>query len=99
VVLRCRSGASQGDSGQRVDQFRGDLGGQRDPRRGGRCNSDRLVVGQVGEGTPPRGNTLAGEHREPEWERLGARVQRGVAQLFVAGIQPGAGSSRDLAGL
>jgi hypothetical protein len=39
---------------------------------------------------PPGGDALAGEHAEPERERLGARVQRGMTQLLVAGIQPAA---------
>jgi len=36
---------------------------------------------------------LAGEHAEAERERLGARVQRGMTQLLVAGVQPAAGST------
>ena len=41
---------------------------------------------------------LAGEHAEAERERLGARVQRGMAQLLVAGGAPAAGST-GLAGI
>ncbi len=32
------------------------------------------------------------KHAEPERERLGARVQGGMAQVLVAGVQPAAGS-------
>ena len=49
--------------------------------------------GQPGQGTPPGGDALAGEHAEPERERLGARVQGGMAQLLVAGVQPAAGGT------
>ena len=48
--------------------------------------------GQPGQGMPPGGDALAGQHAEPERERLGARVQGGMAQLLVAGVQPAAGS-------
>ncbi len=41
---------------------------------------------------PPGGDALAGEHGEPERERLGARVQGGMTQVLVAGVQPAAGS-------
>ena len=47
---------------------------------------------------PPGGDAAAGEHAEAERERLGARVQRGMTQLLVAGIQPAAGGG-DLAGI
>jgi hypothetical protein len=46
----------------------------------------------------PCGHAAAGEHGETERERLAARVQGGVAQVFVAGVQPAAGSG-DLAGI
>jgi len=42
---------------------------------------------------PPGGDALAGEHAQAERERLGAGVQRGMAQLLVAGVQPAAGST------
>jgi hypothetical protein len=47
---------------------------------------------------PPGGDALAGQHAQAERERLGARVQGGMAQLLVAGIQPAAGGG-DLAGI
>ena len=64
-------------------------------RRGRRC---WLRDGQAGQGTLPGGDALAGQHAEPERERLGARVQGGMAQLLVAGIEPAAGGG-DLAGI
>jgi hypothetical protein len=42
---------------------------------------------------PPGGDAPAGEHAQAERERLRARVQGGMAQLLVAGIQPAAGST------
>jgi hypothetical protein len=45
---------------------------------------------------PPGGDTLGGEHPDPEGERVGAFVQDGMTKVFVAGVQPG--ESRDLAG-
>jgi hypothetical protein len=47
---------------------------------------------------PPGGHTLAGEHGETERECLGTRMQGGVPQLLVAGVQPGTGSG-GLAGI
>jgi len=52
----------------------------------------------VGQGPPPGGDALAGEHAEAERERGGACVQGGMAQLLVAGIQPAAGNM-SLAGI
>jgi hypothetical protein len=46
----------------------------------------------------PGGDAAACQHAEPEGERLGARVQGGMTQLFVAGVQPAAGGG-DLAGI
>ena len=57
-------------------------------RRGARGGAAR----QVGQGAPPGGDALAGEHAEPERERGGARVQGGMTQLLVAGVQPAAGN-------
>ena len=48
---------------------------------------------QPGQGMPPGGDALAGKHAEPERERLGARVQGGMAQLLVAGVQHAAGGT------
>src|SRR6266567_8342521 len=64
------------------------------------CSSDlaRSDGGQAGQGMPPGGDALAGQHAEPERERLGARVQRGMTQLLVAGVQPAAGNA-SLAGI
>ena len=56
------------------------------------------AAGQAGQGTPPGGDALAGEHAEPERERLRACVQGGMTQLLVAGIQPAAGGG-SLAGI
>ena len=47
---------------------------------------------------PPGGDAAAGQHAEPERERLGACVQGGMAQLLIAGIEPAAGAG-DLAGI
>ena len=58
----------------------------------------RLRGGQAGQGALPGGDALAGQHAEPERERLRACVQGGMAQLLVAGIQPAAGGG-DLAGI
>jgi hypothetical protein len=42
---------------------------------------------------PPGDDTASGEHAEPEGERAGACVQGGMAQVFVAGVQPAAGNA------
>jgi hypothetical protein len=63
--------------------------------RPGRCG---LRDGQAGQGTVPGGDAAAGQHAEPERERLRACVQGGMAQVLVAGIQPAAGGA-DLAGI
>src|SRR6266567_8568187 len=59
------------------------------------CSSDlaRSDGGQAGQGMPPGGDALAGQHAEPERERLGARVQGGMAELLVAGVQHAAGGT------
>ena len=49
--------------------------------------------GQAGQGMPPGGDAAAGQHAEPERERLGARVQGSMTQLLVAGVQPAAGGA------
>ena len=41
---------------------------------------------------PPGGDALAGEHAEAERERGGARVQGGMTQLLVAGVEAAAGN-------
>jgi hypothetical protein len=69
--------------------------------RGGAGQPDglcRLRAGQAGQGTLPGGDAAAGQHAEPERERLRACVQGGMTQLLVAGIQPAARSG-DLAGI
>ena len=48
----------------------------------------------IGEG----GDAAAGQHAEAERERLAARVQGGMTELLVAGVQPAAGSG-SLAGI
>ena len=55
-------------------------------------------TGQAGQGTAPGGDAPAGEHAEPERERARARVQGGMTQLLVAGVQHAAGST-SLAGI
>ena len=57
-----------------------------------------LRDGQAGQGALPGGDALAGQHAEAERERLGARVQGGMAQFLVAGVQPAAGGT-GLAGI
>ena len=57
--------------------------------------------GAAGAGRPwcaPGGDAPAGEHAEPERERLTARVQGGMTELLVAGVQPAAGGG-SLAGI
>ena len=66
--------------------------------RKGRRRRARSGGRQAGQGVPPGGDAAAGEHAEPERERLGARVQGGMTQLLVAGIQPAAGGG-DLASI
>jgi hypothetical protein len=102
--LRGRAGDGSGerDGGQDTDE----LGGHRGPERGqvsrggaGRGpGRHRLWDGQAGQGALPGGDALAGQHAEPERERLRACVQGGMAQFLVAGIQPAAGGG-DLAGI
>ena len=41
---------------------------------------------------PPGGDTLAGEHAEPERERGGAGVQGSMTESFVVGVQPATGN-------
>jgi hypothetical protein len=52
----------------------------------------------VGQGAPPGGDALAGEHAEAERERARAFVQGSMTQLLVAGIEPAAGNM-SLAGI
>ena len=42
---------------------------------------------------PPGGDAAAGQHAEAERERLGARVQGGMTELLVAGVEAAAGST------
>ena len=58
----------------------------------------RLRDGEAGQGTLPGGDALAGQHAEPERERLRARVQGSMTQFLVAGIKPAARGG-DLAGI
>jgi hypothetical protein len=46
----------------------------------------------------PGDDAFACEHAEAEAERLAARVQGGMAELLVAGVQPAAGNA-GLAGI
>ena len=97
-----RSGAGQrdGEPGQGMDE----LGGHRQrQRRPGRrcwcsCGAGGGGAGQAGQGAPPGGDALAGEHAEAERERARACVQGGMTQLLVAGVQPAAGNM-SLAGI
>ncbi|HVB43012.1 MAG TPA: hypothetical protein VNF47_09950 [Streptosporangiaceae bacterium] len=67
-------------------------------RPAGWCRRALPGGGQACQGMPPGGDAAACQHAEAERERLGARVQRGMAQLLVAGVQPAAGST-GLAGI
>ena len=58
--------------------------------RAGRCAGGR---GEAGQGMPPGGDALAGQHAEAERERLAARVQGGMAKVLVAGVQHAAGGT------
>ena len=69
------------------------MGGVGAGRLAGWCRRARSGGGQAGQGMPPGGDAAAGQHAEPERERLGARVQGGMTQLLVAGIQPAAGGA------
>jgi hypothetical protein len=51
-----------------------------------------------GQGALPCGDAPGGQHAQAERERLAARVQGSMTQLFVAGVQPAAGST-SLAGI
>ena len=66
----------------------------------GRCRRGARgwAAGQAGQGAPPGGDALAGEHAEPERERARACVQGGMTQLLVAGVQHAAGNM-SLAGI
>ena len=57
-----------------------------------------LRGGHLGQGVPPGSDAAAGQHAEAERERLAARVQGGMAELLVAGVEPAAGSG-NLAGI
>jgi len=59
----------------------------------GRAPGRRLRGGRAGQGALPGGDALAGQHAEPERERLRACVQGSMAQLLVAGVQPAAGGT------
>jgi hypothetical protein len=93
--LSC-SGGGQGQGGQDADQLGGQAGGQRG-RAGGWLRPGRgcgrAVGGKAGHGAPPGGDALAGQYAQAERERLAARVQGSMTQLFVAGIQPAAGGT------
>src|SRR5260370_613022 len=98
--LRGRAGGGERDGRQDVDELGGHRG--REPGGLGGVCAGRLAVGccrarsgggQAGQGVPPGGDALAGEHAEPGRERLGARGQGGMTQLLVAGIQPPAGNA------
>jgi hypothetical protein len=102
--LRGRAGGER-DGRQHADELGGHRGrepgglsGLRAGWPGGWCRRARSGGDQAGQRMPPGGDAAAGQHAEPERERLGARVQGGMAQLLVAGIQPAAGGG-DLASI
>jgi len=66
--------------------MRGRAAGWQLPRGGG-------YGGEAGQGAPPRGDALAGQHAQAERERLGARVQGSMTKLLIAGVQPAAGGA------
>ena len=93
-------GCGERDGRQDADE----LGGQA-RRAAGRAGWRRQAGGggaggrdEAGQGALPGGDALAGQHAEAERERLAARVQGGMAQLLVAGVQPAAGGG-GLAGI
>ena len=95
-------GQRDGEPGEGVDELGGHRPRQQPWRRGGRrwrpCGGGGWCAGQAGQGSPPGGDALAGEHAEPERERGAACVQGGMTQLLVAGVEPAAGSM-SLAGI
>ncbi|HEX4830184.1 MAG TPA: hypothetical protein VH478_03715 [Trebonia sp.] len=92
------SGCGHGQGGQRADEIGGE-GARRDrdgrARRAGNSGCGR---GEAGDGALPGDDAPGGEHAEAERERLAPRVQGGMAELLVAGVQPAAGN-RGLAGI
>ena len=94
------AGECRREPGQGVDELGGRRAGQgaasaqhaHRPSAAPGCARRRLLA-QVGQGPPPGGDALAGEHAEAERERGRACVQGGMTQLLVAGVQPAAGSS------
>jgi len=95
---RAGDGPGERDGGQGADELGGHRGRER-CRRAGRGGAgrapgrSRLRDGQAGQGTLPGGDAAAGQHAEPERERLAARVQGGMTELLVAGVQPAAGGT------
>ena len=73
----------------------GGLGGRAVP---GGWQAGAVLVAGGGRGSRPARacrhavTPLAGQHAEPERERLRACVQGGMTQLLVAGVQPAAGN-------
>src|SRR5262245_15495339 len=104
VVADGGSGAGEREVGQGVDELGGQPGRRRGHRRPGAGRREggwpcgRGCRGHAGQRVPPGGDALAGQHAQAERERLSARVQGGMAQLLVAGVQPAARGG-DLAGL
>jgi hypothetical protein len=103
--LRGRGGCGERDGRESADE----LGGQRAGEPGGPAGAGagRLAGwrgrvlrdgGQPGQGMLPGGDAAVGQHAEAERERLAARVQGGMTELLVAGVQPAAGSG-SLAGI
>ena len=93
-------GPGERDGGQGADELGGHRGRERRRRtgRGGAGQAPGRSRLRDGQGTLPGGDAAAGQHAEPERERLAARVQGGMAELLVAGVQPAAGGD-SLAGI
>ena len=91
-------GGHERQGGEDVDQLAGQRGGERwrlggcgcAGGRGGRGGGGGRDGGEFGEDTRPRDEAFTGQRGQAERERLRACVQDGVAQLFVAGVGPGA---------
>src|SRR5260370_16658392 len=81
-----RSGTGEREAGQRVEEF----GGGRRRERGRWEGRWRGGGNKLGHRSSPTGDAVAGEHGEPQRERLGPGVQGGMTQLLVAGVEPGA---------
>jgi hypothetical protein len=91
------AGCGERDGRQGADELGGQAGGRRAcwPAWRRPAGGDR---DEAGQGALPGGDALAGQHAQAERERRAARVQGGMAELLVAGVQAAAGSGA-LAGI